>query len=374
MNPLYSSGSPGSTYGPDGSSDTSSYDYALPEDRIRLVPPDEREDSRLLVSDRAGAPGSFRLSRVGDLTDWLRPGDLLVVNDSRVFPARLFGTSESGRHVELLFLSDEESPDVPFLGRGLGKNPGRVTLPKGGVLDEICYVEGEGHLEGIYSGPMPLSKLLEECGEMPLPPYIRRKREYRPEDRERYQTVYSRSPGSVAAPTAGLHLTERLLSRVEAMGVGIATVTLHVGIGTFRPLGEGGIDRHRMHSERYAVPEETAAKIRTARESGGRIFAVGTTVVRTLETWARISPGRKGEGWTDLFIRPGFRFLAVDGLMTNFHQPRSTLLVLVDAFLGGTGRWREIYRFALDQGFFFLSYGDAILILPGDTGGNGRHE
>jgi S-adenosylmethionine:tRNA ribosyltransferase-isomerase len=374
MNPLYSSGSPGSTFGSEDPSEPASYDYVLPEDRIRLVPPEERGDSRLLVSDRAGVPGSFRVSKVGDLTDWLRPEDLLVVNDSRVFPARLFGTSESGRHVEIVFLSEEGSPDVPFLGRGLGKHPGRVILPKGGALDEIRYVEEEGRLEGVYSGPMPLPRLLEECGEMPLPPYIRRKRDYRPEDRERYQTVYSRTPGSVAAPTAGLHLTEGLLSRAEAMGVGIAAVTLHVGIGTFRPLGEGGIGRHRMHSERYAVPEETVAKMQKAKDSGGRIFAVGTTVVRTLETWARTTPGRKGEGWTDLFIRPGFPFLAVDGLMTNFHQPRSTLLVLVDAFLGGTGRWREIYRFALSQGFFFLSYGDALLILPENTDGNGRHE
>lgn len=374
MNPLYSSGSPGSTFGSEDPSEPASYDYVLPEDRIRLVPPEERGDSRLLVSDRAGVPGSFRVSKVGDLTDWLRPEDLLVVNDSRVFPARLFGTSESGRHVEIVFLSEEGSPDVPFLGRGLGKHPGRVILPKGGALDEIRYVEEEGRLEGVYSGPMPLPRLLEECGEMPLPPYIRRKRDYRPEDRERYQTVYSRTPGSVAAPTAGLHLTEGLLSRAEAMGVGIAAVTLHVGIGTFRPLGEGGIGRHRMHSERYVVPEETVAKMQKAKDSGGRIFAVGTTVVRTLETWARTTPGRKGEGWTDLFIRPGFPFLAVDGLMTNFHQPRSTLLVLVDAFLGGTGRWREIYRFALSQRFFFLSYGDALLILPENTDGNGRHE
>jgi S-adenosylmethionine:tRNA ribosyltransferase-isomerase len=372
MNSSYISRPLVSTSGLDASGNPdSSYDYALPEDRIRLIPPGDREESRLLVTCRGdGDTSDFRLCRTGDLPDWLRPGDLLVVNDSKVIPARVFGTLETGRKIELLFLSDEESSRVTFLGRGLGKNPDMVRLPLDGVLNEIRYVEKDGLLEGVYSGPVPLARLLEECGEMPLPPYIRRRREYRPEDRERYQTVYSRQPGSVAAPTAGLHLTERLMSRMADRGVGIGSVTLHVGIGTFRPLPEEGPGSHRMHPERYFVPEETVGKMRTAREAGGRIFAVGTTVVRTLETWARTSPGRDGQGWTDLFIRPGFPFLVVDGLMTNFHQPRSTLLVLVDAFVGGTGRWREIYRFALESGFSFLSYGDALLILPeGDRHG-----
>lgn len=372
MTSYYSSSSPGATSGGDASGNPDiSYDYTLPDDRIRLIPPDDREQSRLLVTGRGNTgTGDFRLSRTGDLPDWLRSGDLLVVNDSKVIPARMSGTLKSGRTIELLFLSEDVSSRVTFLGRGLGKNPGGVRLPMEGVLNGIRYVEKDGLLEGVYSGPVPLARLLEECGEMPLPPYIRRRREHRPEDRERYQTVYSRHPGSVAAPTAGLHLTERLLSRMADRDVGVASVTLHVGIGTFRPLPEEGPGSHRMHPERYFVPEETVGKILATREAGGRIFAVGTTVVRTLETWARTSPGRAGQGWTDLFIRPGFPFQVVDGLMTNFHQPRSTLLVLVDAFVNGSGRWREIYRFALESGFSFLSYGDALLILPEED----RHE
>lgn len=370
MTSYYPSSPPGSTSDLDASGNrNASYEYDLPDDRIRLVPPEDREESRLLAACR-GDDRDFRVSRIGDLPDWFRPGDLLVVNDSRVIPARLFGTAESGKTVELLFLSDEASPVIRFLGRGLGQSPGPVRLPKDGILSEIRYVEEDGLLEGIYSGPLLLDRLLEEYGEMPLPPYIRKRREHRPEDRDRYQTVFSRWSGSVAAPTAGLHLTKRLMSRLAERGVGIATVTLHVGIGTFRPLSDGGLDRHRMHPERYDVPEDTVTKIAAARDSGGRIFAVGTTVVRTLETWIRTSPGRSGRGSTELFIRPGFPFRVVDGLMTNFHQPRSTLLVLVDAFLGGNERWRKVYRFALENGFSFLSYGDALLILPS---GESRH-
>ncbi len=345
--------------------DSSLYDYELPADRIRLVPPGKREESRLLVVDRC-RESPLREVRAADLSGCLKPGDLLVLNDSRVIPARVFGTAPSGRRVEILFLSEEAVPVVRFLGQGIGSAT-TVLLPGGSRLTGIRYDEGKGQFEGVYEGPDSLSAYLAEQGEMPLPPYIRKRRDYRPDDRHRYQTVYSRHSGSVAAPTAGLHLTEEVIGRLRQKGVRVAFVTLHVGIGTFRPLGSGSLDSHSMHLEHYQVPEETVRAIGEVKSGGGRIMAVGTTVVRTLESWIRCSPGQAASGWTDLFIRPGFSFQVVDGLLTNFHQPRSTLLVLVDSFLGGTGRWRSIYQSALDLGFMFLSYGDALLILPGNS-------
>ncbi len=358
--------------------DSSFYDYELPADRIRLVPPASREESRILVVDRVDGDRPFRSILAGDLPSCLKSGDLLVLNDSRVIPARVFGTTLSGRKVEILFLSEETVPVARFLGRGIG-SLSTVDLPGGGRLTGIRYREEEGQFEGVYEGPVSLSGYLLEHGEMPLPPYIRKRRDHRPDDRHRYQTVYARHPGSVAAPTAGLHLTEDLVRRLGQGGVRIAFVTLHVGIGTFRPLAEGSLDDHSMHSEHYSVPDETVREIRRVKTEGGRIVAVGTTVVRTLESWVRQSPDRAGSGWTDLFVRPGFSFRVVDGLLTNFHQPRSTLLVLVDSFLGGAGRWKEIYRSALDLGFMFLSYGDALLILPDEPAfrantGGGRDE
>ncbi|MHB8544141.1 MAG: tRNA preQ1(34) S-adenosylmethionine ribosyltransferase-isomerase QueA [Leptospirales bacterium] len=351
----------------DSKDESALYDYDLPVDRIRLFPPENREESRLLAVARKAGDAPPRALLVDDLPSCLRPGDLLVLNDSRVIPARVFGTNPSGKKVEILFLSEESEPVVRFLGRGFGSFSG-VSLPGGGRLSHIRYREESGAFEGVYEGPVSLSVFLSHHGEMPLPPYIRSRREYHPDDRHRYQTVYSRHPGSVAAPTAGLHLTENLVRRLEESGIGIGFVTLHVGIGTFRPLAPGSLDAHAMHSEHYSVPDETVRKIARVRSDGGRIVAVGTTVVRTLESWSRQSPDRSGSGWTDLFIRPGFAFQVVDGLLTNFHQPRSTLLVLVDSFLGGSGHWREIYQYALDQGFMFLSYGDALLIGPSDRG------
>lgn len=339
------------------------YHYDLPADRIRLFPPANREESRLLAVGRGNSESPGRSLLVADLPSCLQSGDLLVLNDSRVIPARVFGATSSGKKVEILFLSEESDPVVRFLGRGLGALT-EVFLPEGGRLSGIRYREESGQFEGVYDGPVSLSQYLSDHGEMPLPPYIRNRRDYHPDDRHRYQTVYSRHPGSVAAPTAGLHLTENLVRRLEQNGIRIAFVTLHVGIGTFRPLGPGSLDAHAMHSEHYGVPDETVQQIAKTRSDGGRVVAVGTTVVRSLESWIRQSPDRAGSGWTDLFIRPGFSFQVVDGLLTNFHQPRSTLLVLVDSFLGGSGRWREVYQYALDQGFMFLSYGDALLIQP----------
>jgi len=342
------------------------YDYRLPPDRIRLYPPEKRGESRLLVTGRARGSDPLSL-RMEDFGKFLRPGDLLVLNDTRVIPARVFARAPSGRKIELLFLNPQDPSPVRFLAKGIG-SLAVVELPDGGRLTDIVYSEEEGCFLSLYEGETPLLAWLERCGEMPLPPYIRKARAHHPLDRERYQTVFSRLSGSVAAPTAGLHFTERLLDGLGEQGIRMATVTLHVGLGTFRPLGSGSLDQHVMHSECFSVPDLTAERIRTVRQSGGRIFAVGTTVVRTLESWALQGENCSGLCWTSLFIRPGFPFRVVDGLLTNFHQPRSTLLVLVDSFLGGGGRWKEIYRYALDEGFAFLSYGDAMLIVPGQTG------
>ena len=348
-----------------------SYDYRLPSERIRLVPPGQREESRLLVLPRD--PGDLRelsFRRVFDLPEILSPGDRLVVNDSRVVPARVQARTPSGRKVELLILGPFESLPphrLRFLSKGL-KNASRLSLFSGrGEIGGIVFDESEGSFSGEYRGERGLTGELLAEGEMPLPPYIARMRPADASDRERYQTVYSRVPGSVAAPTAGLHLGTGLLKCLEERGIGISAVTLHVGLGTFRPLSPGPLSGHRMHSEWFEVPERTAKEIAETRSAGGRIVAVGTTALRTLESAHRRAgeDGKilAGSGWTDLFIRPGHVFGPVDGLLTNFHTPRSTLLVLVDAFLGGDGRWRGIYDRALKEGFFFLSYGDAMLIL-----------
>ncbi len=353
------------------SGDASDYDYPLPEDRIRLLPPKIREESRLALVPRRPSPDrTLSFARISDLPGILKPDDRLVVNDSRVVPARVRARTPRGREVEILVLGpfeDETPPAIRFLAKGLGKET-RLSLFSGrGEIREAVYDETQGCFVGEYRGEVSLVRELEAEGEMPLPPYIARKRRADASDRERYQTVYARRPGSVAAPTAGLHLGEDLLSHLETAGIGVSAVTLHVGLGTFRPLSEGPLEAHRMHSEWYEVPERTAKEIAGTRERGGRVVAVGTTVLRTLES-SRDRSGaapriRAGSGWTDLFIRPGHRFGPVDGLLTNFHTPRSTLLVLIDAFMGGDGRWREVYGRALSEGFFFLSYGDAMLIL-----------
>ena len=346
------------------------YDYELPEEQIRLVPPPRREESRLAVVPRRpdGERPPFLASSVSHLPSLLAPGDLLVANDSRVVPARTRARTSRGRAIEILVLGpfgNGTHGPVHFLGKGL-KGETRLDLFDGrGVLDGIGYDEALECFSGEYRGEEPLVAFLEERGEMPLPPYIARRRPADGSDRERYQTVYSRVPGSVAAPTAGLHLGWELIDRLREKGVERASVTLHVGVGTFRGLSEGPVERDRMHEEWYFVPRETAEAIARTRARGGRVVAVGTTSLRALESayaQGEIPEGGRA-GWTRLYVRPGYPFLAVEGLLTNFHTPRSTLLVLVDAFLGGDGRWREIYGRALEEGFFFLSYGDAMLIL-----------
>ena len=354
-----------------GSREASSYDYELPPERIRLVPPKRREESRLAVVPRRPEEDRPLLFRsVSDLPEILRPGDRLVVNDSRVVPARTRGRTSRGREVEILFLGPfgGGSPHkVSFLAKGLGQETRLALFSGRGELRMEGYDENQGCFSGEYRGEKPLDGELEAEGEMPLPPYIAKRRRAEASDRERYQTVYARVPGSVAAPTAGLHLGPELLDRLSETGIGLSSVTLHVGLGTFRPLSPGPLSDHRMHSEWFEVPERTAREMAETRSRGGRVVAVGTTVLRSLESAFGKTPEegriRECSGWTDLFIRPGHRFGPVDGLLTNFHTPRSTLLVLVDAFLGGDGRWRGIYGRALSEGFFFLSYGDAMLIL-----------
>jgi len=326
---------------------TRDFDYHLPEERIAQEPA-PRGESRLLVLD---AQGQDRHRRVRDLSTLLRPGDLLVLNDTRVIPARLYGHRGEGR-MEILLVEKLGDREWEALVR-----PGRRARPGAEITFDGLSAEVIAKREDRYRLRFsePVEPHLDRLGHVPLPPYIHRPDEA--SDRERYQTVFARTPGAIAAPTAGLHFSEELLEEIAAAGIGIARVTLHVGIGTFKPVSAEKVEDHRMDRERYEVGEETAEAIRRTRESGGRIVAVGTTVVRTLES----SRGEAGSGSTELFITPGFRFRIVDVLLTNFHLPRSTLLMLVSAF-AGRERVLAAYEEAIREGYRFYSYGDAMLV------------
>ncbi|HEX9940591.1 MAG TPA: tRNA preQ1(34) S-adenosylmethionine ribosyltransferase-isomerase QueA [Thermoanaerobaculia bacterium] len=333
---------------------TRDFDYHLPAASIAQEPA-PRGESRLLVLDRTGPE---RHSRVRDLPRLLRPGDLLVLNDTRVIPARLYGRSAGGGRMEILLVERLGEREWEALVKpGRRARPGTSIQLEGGLAAEVIGKREDGRHRLRF--PEPIEPYLDRLGHVPLPPYIHRPDT--PEDRERYQTVYARRPGAIAAPTAGLHFTEDLLREIEQAGVGIARITLHVGIGTFKPVSAERIEEHRMDSERYEIGEEAAAAIRRAR-AGGRVVTVGTTVVRTLESAAILGGGevRAGSGSTDLFITPGFRFQAVDALLTNFHLPRSTLLMLVSAF-AGRERILAAYEEAIREGYRFYSYGDAML-------------
>ncbi len=348
----------------------SDFDYDLPPERIAQEPASERDGSRLMVLDRDGA---LLHRRFADLPEFLEERDLVVLNDTRVIPARLRGRKPSGGALEVLLDRPEES-ETAHNGRFLSRwrclmqaaRPlragGAAELPQTGRLRVIERTAG-GLCRVELDLPRPWPDYLESCGEVPLPAYIRRD----PADprfsvdRERYQTVFARQAGAVAAPTAGLHFTPRLLERIERKGVRTARITLHVGPGTFLPVRTEEVERHRMLAERFQVPADTAAAIRACRDRGGRVVAVGTTVVRALESAARDGEVRAGEGETDLFIRPGHRFAAVDALVTNFHLPRSTLLLLVCAF-AGRERILAAYAEAVRLGYRFYSYGDAVFI------------
>lgn len=335
---------------------TRDFDFDLPADLIAQEPA-ARGSSRLLVLD---AEGEERHRSVADLPSLLRPGDLLVVNDTRVLPSRLFAQrTGSGGRVEMLLVEALGPLEWDALVKpGRKARPGaRLEIPGGPSVEVVAKGE-DGRYRLRFSEP--IEPHLERLGHVPLPPYI--KRPDRAADREHYQTVFARHPGAIAAPTAGLHFSEELLAALQGRGVGHATVTLHVGIGTFKPVTAELAHEHRMDAERWQVGEETAAAVRSTRAAGGRVVAVGTTVVRTLETAALEGGGevRAGHGSTRLFIRPGFAFQAVDVLLTNFHLPCSTLLMLVSAF-AGRERVLAAYREAVEQRYRFYSYGDAML-------------
>lgn len=326
-----------------------SFDYDLPPDRIAQQAAEPRHSARLLVDDGPGqAPRDLHVS---DLPGLLEPGDLLVVNDTRVIPARLRLRRVSGAAVELLVLEEVQDRRWEALVRPSRRvRPGDVLRTEdGGIEVHLDEALGEGRWTVSFGGSVPVLDLLGRHGQLPLPPYLTGPLT----DPGRYQTVFARRPASVAAPTAGLHLSEEVLARVAARGVGLARIELVVGLGTFRPITVEQVEDHRMHTESYRIPPESAAAI----EAAPRVVAVGTTVVRALESWG--ATGRT-EGRTDLFIRRGHRFAHVDALLTNFHVPRSSLLVLVDAFVGP--RWRDLYAHALTEGYRFLSLGDAMFL------------
>lgn len=336
------------------------FDYNLPEALIAQRPVEPRDSSRLMVIDRTG--GAFEHRHFRDLPEYLRPGDALVLNETRVLPARLMGHREkTGGGIEVLLLKRLERDRWETLVKpGRKARPGqRISFGDGRLVGTVLDTTEAGGriIEFAYDGLF--ENVLDELGQMPLPPYIHE----RLENPERYQTVYARETGSAAAPTAGLHFTPELLERIAAMGVQIEKVLLHVGLGTFRPVQVEDVETHKMHSEFYMVTPETAAALNAVRARGGRIIAVGTTSVRTLET-ATDEAGqiRAGSGWTDIFIYPGYRYKAVDAMVTNFHLPKSTLLMLVSAF-AGRDRMLEAYRTAVDERYRFFSFGDAMLIL-----------
>jgi S-adenosylmethionine:tRNA ribosyltransferase-isomerase len=337
----------------------SDFHYDLPTGLIAQQPLAERTASRLLCLD--GANGAIRDCRFTDLPQQLRPGDLLVFNDTRVIPARVFGEKDTGGRIELLV--ERVLDDRRLLAQCRASKPpkpGQSLHLDGGAAARVLGRAGEFY-EIEFAGGEPLVAVLERIGHMPLPPYIRRADTAA--DRERYQTVWARAPGAAAAPTAGLHFDAALLARLDAMGIERATVTLHVGAGTFQPLRVDDPARHRMHRERIELSAAAAAQINRARAAGRRVIAVGTTVVRVLESAAVDGEVRPYAGETDIFIYPGYHFRVVDALITNFHLPESTLLMLVCAF-AGTGAVLNAYRHAVREHYRFFSYGDAMFVLP----------
>lgn len=337
------------------------FDYDLPEDLIAQEPVEPRDRSRLLVLHRA--TGKLEERYFYELGHYLKPGDLLVINDTRVIPARLLGVKAgTGANVEVVLLTRRDKDTWETLVR-----PGRKVRPGMTLQFGNCELTAEV-LDNTAAGGRVLrfayqngtfEEVLDRLGEMPLPPYITRKLA----DRERYQTVYSRQEGSAAAPTAGLHFTPELLARLEAEGIKIARVLLHVGLGTFRPVSAQTVEEHKMHAEYYEVTPEAAAAVNAAKREGRRVIAVGTTTTRTLESVVgKDGLVQPGSGWTDIFIFPGRPLQVIDGLVTNFHLPKSTLLMLVSAF-AGLDNVRAAYSLAVRNKYRFFSFGDAMLII-----------
>ena len=336
------------------------FDYDLPEELIAQSPSKVRDQCRLMLVDREHQ--TYQDAVFADIYDYLHAGDVLVRNDTKVLPSRLIGTKEESQgKVELLLLKELGGDEWECLvGHAKSVHVGSVLVFGDGRLKAVCtgvYDEGIRHVRFLYQGIF--LEILESLGEMPLPPYITEKLE----DKSRYNTVYAHTDGSAAAPTAGLHFTPELLQKVKDMGVKIAPVLLHVGLGTFRPVKEEEATAHKMHSEYYEISAESAAIINDARKSGGRVVCVGTTSVRTLES-ASAEDGTLSacSGNTEIFIYPGYRFKCVDALITNFHLPKSTLIMLVSAFIGRENTLK-LYNEAVRLGYRFFSFGDACLLI-----------
>lgn len=330
----------------------SDFDYTLPKELIAQYPSKSRGDDRLLVVDRARK--SFEEKKFIDITGYFKEGDLLVLNDTRVIPARLYGKRKTGGNVEI-FLMDKAGNPVEALVRPSG----RIREGESVLLDsgDEARVLGRSDIGRLVEFDKPLDEIMKKCGHMPLPPYISRPDEA--VDRERYQTVYASSEGATASPTAGLHFTGAIISGLRKKGVRIACITLHVSYGTFAPIKEEEVENHKMHSEFYHISEENAIIIDEAQRKKARIFACGTTSLRALETYAEVA---EPEGFTDLFIYPGYKFKAINALITNFHLPKSTLLLLTSAFCGKELLFKA-YDYAIRNQFSFFSYGDAMLVL-----------
>jgi len=336
------------------------FDYHLPEELIAQHPVEPRDASRLLVVRRAGGPLDHRLFH--DLPDYLRSGDVLVLNETKVLPARIFAHKPTGARIEVVLLKQVGLDSWEVLVK-----PGRKVLPgsrlifsPGELTADVTGMTEAGGRTLHFHCQSDFFQTIERIGRMPLPPYIREELA----DGSRYQTVYARERGSAAAPTAGLHFTPELLAELEQKGVHVAKVLLHVGLGTFRPVKAEEVTDHQMHAEYYQISQETADLVNQAKAAGGRVVSVGTTSTRTLETVADESGTlQAGEGWTSCFIYPGYRFKVVDAIVTNFHLPKSTLLMLVAAFAGHE-RTMAAYREAVEEGYRFFSFGDAMLLLP----------
>jgi len=347
---------------------TSDFDYDLPEELIAQEPLPERSASRMMVVHRNS--GVIEHATANDLPDFLVPGDLLVLNDTKVIPTRVFGCKQdAGGKVELLLLEDLGGGEWSALCKASRRPKAGSVLSLAGekLMADVTWVGCDGEIQAQLRSEKPLLQLLQEEGLTPLPPYIKRSerssRVSHDRDRERYQTVFARSPGAVAAPTAGLHFTEELFDRLEDLGVGRTTLTLHVGLGTFRPVKVENLEDHRMESERYTVSSTAAAAVQAIRHSGGRIVAVGSTSVRTLETMmAENRVPVPCSGRSSLFIYPPYEFKAVDAMLTNFHLPKSSLIMMVSA-LAGRNLIMKAYKEAIADRYRFYSYGDCMLIL-----------
>lgn len=338
----------------------SDFYYELPEELIAQTPVEPRNASRLMVLDRR--TGKIIDDHFYNLCRYLEKGDTLIVNDSRVLPARIYGEkSDNGSFIEFLLLEQKSNMVWEILCRPgkKAKSGTKFNFGGGKLRATILEVKEDGNRIAKFECEGNFYAVLDEIGQMPLPPYITK----RLEDKERYQTVYSNETGSAAAPTAGLHFTKEQLSELEAMGVNIGKVTLHVGLGTFRPVKEERVLDHKMHSEHYELSEETARLINDTKAAGKRVIAVGTTSCRTLESVASLNGGKivPSHGDTDIFIYPGYKFKAIDGLITNFHLPESTLIMLVSAF-AGYEHVMNAYRYAVENKYRFFSFGDAMLI------------